>query len=181
MSPPPPPPPTEEWYQAATPPSTTAQTAAAVAAEAALRAAADTAAALVDSNALTAAQALDVLKTAHLVVATVVGAEGAVAANTIEVACTIKDRSGNTVTGVREVMVETLAVTSDKGDIAAAGTPVGTLVKVNNPATGRNAAWFTTTSGGIFTFSVADDQVESVICCIIADGCDPKLVKLTFA
>lgn len=136
------------------------------------------ASAVTDAALLAAAQLLDVKKTEALVVAAVAGAE---AGNAIEVACTIKDRSGNVIASAREVMVESFAVTNAKGVISAAGTPVGTLQKVNSPATGANRAWFTTTAGGLFSFSIADDQVESVICVIHADGCDPKLVKLTFA
>jgi hypothetical protein len=106
---------------------------------------------------------------------------GTEASHVIEVACSVKDLAGAAVAVAREVYIETLAVTADKGDISAAGTPVGTLKKAVNPSTGPNVAWMTTTSGGLFSFSVTDSAAEDVIVKITADGCRPLLTKLTFA
>lgn len=114
-------------------------------------------------------------------VSTTVGAEGAVASNAIEIACAIKDSAGDAVTAAKVAHIVTLAVTDDKGDIAAAGTPVGTLNKAVNPATGPNTAMMTSTAGGLFSFRVSDDAAEVVLVSIFAEGCRPKTFKLTFA
>lgn len=109
-----------------------------------------------------------------------VGAEAAVAANAIEIACTIKDAMGNAVTSATEVIIESLAVTADKGDIAAAGTPVGTLNKAFNPTTGPNIAHMTSTAAGLVSFRISNDQAEVTGVRITAEGCKPKVLKLTF-
>lgn len=106
---------------------------------------------------------------------------GTEATNAIEVACAVFDSAGVAATAAKVVRVETLAVTNDKGDISAAGTPVGTLTKAVNPATGPNVAYMTTTAAGLFSFSVADDAAETVLVTIVAEGCRPKVLKLTFA
>lgn len=105
---------------------------------------------------------------------------GAEAANAIEVACQIRDVFGSAVSGARQVVCRSLAVTADKGDLDAAGTPVGTLVKAHNPAAGENVAWFETAAGGTFTVKVSNDQAETTVLVIEAEGCRPKVVKLTF-
>lgn len=114
-------------------------------------------------------------------VATVVGAEAAVAANAIEVACTITDEDGVTVAAAVQVEVRSVPTTANKGAIAAAGTPVGTLQSVQNPLTGDNIAHFVTTSGGLFSFRVTNDQVETNGVVIAVDGGLPRVLKLTFA
>lgn len=110
-----------------------------------------------------------------------VGAEAAVAANAIEIACTIKDSAGVAVTSAKEVFIESLAVTDSGGDLAAAGTPVGTFVKGNNPATGPNTAAMTSTAAGLFSFRVTNTATEVTHVRILAEGCRPKVLKLTFA
>lgn len=110
-----------------------------------------------------------------------VGAEGAVSANTIEVAISITDELGNAVSGVREVLIRSLAVTDGQGDLAAAGTPVGTLKKANNPATGENVAWMETTAAGLVTVAVTDTAAEDCMLKIEAAGCKPVILKLTYA
>lgn len=106
---------------------------------------------------------------------------GGEAANAIEIACAIKDSAGNAVTAAKVVHITTLAVTDDKGDIAAAGTPVGTLNKAVNPATGPNTAMMTSTAAGLFSFKVSDDIAEVVLVKVTAEGCRPNVFKLTFA
>lgn len=110
-----------------------------------------------------------------------VGAEAAVAANAIEIACTIRDSAGVAVTSAKEVFIESLAVTDSGGDLAAAGTPVGTFVKGNNPATGPNTAAMTSTAAGLFSFRVTNAAAEVTHVRITAEGCRPKVLKLTFA
>ena len=129
-------------------------------------------------------EVLDLLSAADLdcFVSEVVGAEAAVAANAIEIACTLKSLDdGTTLAEARPVYIETLAVTADKGDLAAAGTPVGTLVKAVNPSTGPNVAWFTTTSGGLVSFRVTNDAAETTIVRITPQGGVTKTLVLTFA
>lgn len=109
------------------------------------------------------------------------GAEGAVTANTIELACELQDENGDAIAEAREVVVRSISETADKGDLAAADTPVGTLNEAFNPSTGQNVAWFTTTAAGLFSVAVTNDQAEDTLVEIIADGCRPKLIKLTFA
>lgn len=115
------------------------------------------------------------------VIVATVGVEGAVAANAIEVACAITNADGTAITAAREVAVRSTPTTADKGDIAAAGTPVGTLHAVQNPATGDNTAHFTTTAGGLFSFRVTNDQVENNGVIILGEGCEAKVLKLVFA
>jgi hypothetical protein len=109
------------------------------------------------------------------------GAEAAVAANAIEVAGQLQDADGNPVAAAKQVRIRTIAVTDDKGDIAAAGTPVGTLKKAINPATGANEAWMTTTAAGAFSFRVTDDQAEDVLVEVATEDGITALKKLTFA
>lgn len=115
------------------------------------------------------------------VIDAVVGAEGAVAANAIEIACTIKDALGATISAARQMKITTRAISDNEGDLAAAGTPVGTTHKSDNPATGANEQWMETTSGGLASFRVTDTAVEIVLVEIQADGCRPRLLKLSFA
>ena len=112
---------------------------------------------------------------------TIEATAGAEAADAIEVACKVKDVYGNEMHSAREVVIKTLAVTDGEADLAAAGTPVGTLNKANNPAAGENVAWMTATSDGYFSFKVTDTAAEVVLVEILAEGCRPRLLKLTFA
>jgi hypothetical protein len=111
-------------------------------------------------------------------VSAVVGTE---AANAIEVACTVRNSAGVAATSAKRVLIETLAVTDGKGDIAAATVPVGTLNKAVNPATGPNVAFMTTTAAGLVSFSVANDAAELCLLRITAEGCRPYVVALNFA
>lgn len=118
---------------------------------------------------------------ATFVVTATAGAEGAGSANSIDIVCSVTDRNGVAISSARQVMIKTLAVTADKGDLAAATSAVGTVKKTVNPATGENVQWMETTAGGLFSFKVADDQVEDVLVVIEAEGCLPKTIKLSFA
>lgn len=111
----------------------------------------------------------------------VVATAGAETAGTIEIACSITDAKGTAVTGARLVRIAAMPETDDEGDIAAAGTPVGTLIRAVNPATGENTALMESTAAGLFSFAVDDAVAEDVIVTILADGCLPQLLRLTFA
>lgn len=111
----------------------------------------------------------------------VVATAGAEAADAITVACSIANAAGTAVTGARLVRITVLPGTNDEGDIAAAGVAVGTLIRAFNPATGENVATMETTAAGLFSFKVTDAQAEDCIVHIAADGCLPKLLRLTFA
>lgn len=106
---------------------------------------------------------------------------GAETSQAIDVVCAIFDSAGVAVASAKEVFIETLAVTADKGDLAAASAAVGTLVKAVNPATGPNIATMTTTAAGLFSFKVSNDVAEVTHVRILAEDCRPKVLKLTFA
>jgi len=109
------------------------------------------------------------------------GVEGAGSANSIDVVGAIVNLDGSAITAAMEVQIRTLAVTADKGDLAAATAAVGTVKKAVNPATGENVQWMTTTSAGLFSFKVSDDAVEDVLVVVLCDGALSALLKLTFA
>jgi hypothetical protein len=109
------------------------------------------------------------------------GAEGSAVANAFDVVCQLEDVLGTNIAEVREVLVRSYAVTANEGDLAAAGAAVGTLNKANNPATGPNEAWFSTSAGGAFSFRCTDTVAEVCLVEIYAEGCRPKLLKLTYA
>lgn len=106
---------------------------------------------------------------------------GAEAAQAIDVVGAITDAAGNAVTTAQEVWIESLAVTADKGDLAAASSAVGTVVKANNPATGPNTMTMTTTAAGLFSFKVSNDVAEVTHVTVRVDGGLPRVIKLTFA
>jgi hypothetical protein len=108
------------------------------------------------------------------------GVEGAVTANTIEVVCALKDLAGAAITTQPRILVKSVAATPDKGDLAAAATPVGTAGVIVNPATGANYMMIVPTAGGLFTFAVANDQAEDVIVEITGPGVLPQVLNLTF-
>ncbi len=114
-------------------------------------------------------------------VTSVVGVEGAVTADTIEIACTVKDCNGTVITTQPEILVKTIAATANKGDLAAANVAVGTAGVTVNPATGANYMAIVPTVGGLFSFAVLDDQVESVIVEITGEGIRPSVQVITFA
>lgn len=86
------------------------------------------------------------------------GAAGAEAANAIEVPATLQDVQGNTLavaTTEVEVLVSdsaTDAEPSATATLAAAGTPVGTMLS----GTGTATATFRTSAGGLFTVKVTE-------------------------
>jgi hypothetical protein len=103
-------------------------------------------------------------------------------ANTIEVEGQVEDLAGLDAATAREVMVRSLAVTANEGDLSiGAGANPGTLVKAVNPATGENVAWITTTTAGHFRFIVTNTAVESNIVQVTANGAVAAVLKLTFA
>lgn len=142
-----------EWYSKGQPPVTAAETVALVTAS-------------------------EIDNTELLIISATPGTE---AANEIEVACAITDFAGTAKAVARQVFIRSLAVTADKGDLAAAGTPVGTVLKAVNPATGENVQTMETTAGGLFSFKVSNDVAETTEVQITADGCIPRVLKLTFA
>lgn len=101
------------------------------------------------------------------------------AANSITVSGTIKDGNGNPVTAAKQVLVRSLAVTADKGDLSDGGD--GTLKKAVNPATGENVAWMETTAAGLFQVAVANDAAEETLVQASTDGALTATLKLTFA
>jgi hypothetical protein len=120
-------------------------------------------------------------KTSVLKCTLVAGAEGAVAANTIEIAGTVEDMAGLDTAAAKQVYIKSLAVTADKGDLAAAVTPVGTVKKAITPATGPNELWMETTAAGLFSFSVANDVAEETVVTVITTTGIATTLKLTFA
>lgn len=122
-----------------------------------------------------------VVSSGILKVAAVVGAEGAVAANAIEVACTLTDEDGVVVTTQPKVKITAHAVTPNQGQIAAAGTPVGTLDQAINPTTGVMTAFMVPTAGGLFTFRITDTAAEKVLVEVTPDQGLPRALELTFA
>jgi hypothetical protein len=100
------------------------------------------------------------------------------AANAIVVTGAVTDLAGNAVSSAKQVMIRTLAVTADKGDITVT---TGTSKKEFEPATGVNEAWVTTTSAGAFVFSVANDVAEDTLVQVTTEDGVSALLKLTFA
>lgn len=90
----------------------------------------------------------------------------------------VKNLSGTNVAVAKQVVVRTLAVTDGKGDITVTA---GTEKKTVNPATGANTSWITTTAGGAFAVSVANDQVEDTLIWVEVEGGLTAALKLTFA
>lgn len=121
---------------------------------------------------------IDASDTEHGYVTATPGAE---AADAIDTVCAIFDSAGVAVTSAKVVRIETLAVTDDKGDIAAASAAVGTVTKAVNPATGPNVAYMTTSATGTFSFKCSNNIAETVLVTINAEGCRTKVFKLTFA
>lgn len=99
------------------------------------------------------------------------------AGDAIVVTGQVKNLDGVNVGVAREVVVRTLAVTADKGDITVTA---GTSKKVVNPTTGENVAWITTTAAGAFAVSVANNIAEDTyVSAEPANGLTAGL-KLTF-
>lgn len=100
------------------------------------------------------------------------------AADAIVVTGVVEDLAGTDASAAVQVLVRTLAVTDNKGDITVT---TGTSKKVVNPSTGENVAWITTTSGGAFAFSVANDAAEDTLVQVTCLGALAATLKLTFA
>lgn len=100
------------------------------------------------------------------------------AGNAIVVSGVVTDLNGTPVTSAVEVMVRTLAVTDNKGDITVTA---GTERKTVNPATGENFSWITTTAAGAFAVSVANDVAEVTLVSASSDDALPANLRLTFA
>lgn len=89
----------------------------------------------------------------------------------------VKTLDGVNVASAVEVLVRTLAVTDNKGDITVTA---GTEVKTVNPATGANLSWILTTAAGAFAVSVANDAVEATLVEATPDNGLAQLLRLTF-
>jgi hypothetical protein len=100
------------------------------------------------------------------------------AGNAIVVTGAVVEADGTALAVATEVLVRTLAVTADKGDITVTA---GTSQKVFSPTTGVNEAWITTTAGGAFAFSVANDAAEDTLVQVSTNLGYSATLKLTFA
>lgn len=99
------------------------------------------------------------------------------AAQAIVVTGVVEDLAGLDAAIAYQVLVRTLAVTADKGDITVT---TGTSKKVFSPTTGVNEAWIETTAAGAFAFSVANDVAEeTLVTCSTLTGVTSTL-KLVF-
>lgn len=98
--------------------------------------------------------------------------------NAIVVTGQIKDLAGTNVAVATNVLVRTLAVTADKGDITVT---VGTEKKTINPATGENYSWIESTAAGAFAVSVANDQAEVTLITATPDNGLTQALVLNFA
>lgn len=132
-------------------------------------------AALREVKTLADATAVVANTTAH--VAATPGVEGA--SNDIDVVCQIKDAGNVNVSVTTPVMVVVVPTTDAQGDVAAATTPVGTLVKAT-VAAGPKTAWFTPVAGA-FSFKITDTVAEDALVTIYANGCLIKTFTLSFA
>lgn len=99
-------------------------------------------------------------------------------ADVITITGVVEDLAGLDTASAKQVLVRTLAVTPDKGDIAVTA---GTAKKIVNPATGENVAWIETTAAGAFTFTVTNDQVEDTLVHVSTTTGVSTTLKLTFA
>lgn len=111
-----------------------------------------------------------------------VGAEADVAANAIEIAGVVTDLDGHPVAAATSVLIEAFAKTANEGDLAAAGTPVGTVLEALTPATGMNLLYMETTTAGLFSFRVTDTTAsEKVFVRVTVAGGEPQSFELNFA
>lgn len=106
---------------------------------------------------------------------------GAESGNAIDCVCAVLNPDGTALSAATQVMIRSLAVTADKGDLAAATSAVGTVKKAFTPATGENVLWMETSATGTFSFKCSNDQAEETVIQITAEGCRPYVAKLTFA
>ncbi len=128
------------------------------------------------ADVVTAQAAVDALEALGLYCTLSAAAEGGLDA--IVVTGQVKTLDGVNVASAKNVVVRTLAVTADKGDITVT---VGTEKKTVNPTTGENVSWILTTAAGAFAVSVANTAVEdTLITATPANGLQAQLT-LTFA
>lgn len=100
------------------------------------------------------------------------------AGDAIVVTGAVKDSTGTAVVSAKQVVVRTLAVTANKGDITVVS---GTEKKTVNPATGENVSWIATTAAGAFSVSVANDVAEETLITVMVEGGMTAALLLTFA
>jgi hypothetical protein len=99
------------------------------------------------------------------------------------VACTLTT-AGGAALGTVSVFISAMSVTGGTGKnvLAAAGTPVGTIISSAgaNSAAGASVLTMTSTAGA-FSFKITDSVNEVVCLKIVADGCTPicKNVSIT--
>lgn len=105
---------------------------------------------------------------------------GAEVANAIDVVGSILNTDGSPVVGVRNVRISSLPTTAGQGALAAATAPVGTGLFSQNPITGDNNASIVTTAAGLFSVKVSNTGAEVNDLLVTADGCLPRVLRLTF-
>lgn len=98
--------------------------------------------------------------------------------NAIVVTGQVKALDGTNVAVATEVVVRTLAVTANAGDISVVS---GTEIKTVNPATGENVSWITSTAGGAFSVSVANANAEVTLISATPDNGLTQMLNLNFA
>lgn len=99
------------------------------------------------------------------------------AGDAIVVTGQIKSLDGTNVAVETNVVVRTLAITADKGDITVTA---GTEKKTVNPATGENVSWIESTAAGAFAVSVANNVAEVTLVEATPDNGLTQLLVLTF-
>jgi len=104
---------------------------------------------------------------------------GVEASHAINVVCQLKNAANVNLSVTTPVMIVVVPTTDAEGAVAAATSPVGTLVKATT-ADGPKFAWFTPAAGA-FSFKVTDGVAESCMVQVHADGCLVKSFILTFA
>lgn len=103
------------------------------------------------------------------------------AANVINVDVALFDDNGVPVAVATPIYIESFAVTDSGGDLAAASaSPLGTVVKALNPATGPNTMSMTSTAAGLAAFGVTNAAAE-ITDVRVTVGNVVQLLRLTFA
>jgi hypothetical protein len=102
--------------------------------------------------------------------------------DTIEVEGQVSNILGVAAAVAHEVMIRSLSVTSNEGDITIGiGANPGTLIEAFSPATGVNEAWITTTAAGHFRFIITNAAAEDNLVEASATNALETKLKLTFA
>jgi hypothetical protein len=99
-------------------------------------------------------------------------------ADVITVSGVVENLVGVDLAVATQVLVRTLPVTDNEGDIAVT---VGTAKRLINPATGWNEAWIETTAAGLFTFTVTNAATEETLVVVVGANGYTATLKLTFA